>query len=197
MEKDLAKNIYVNSIFPHKLSEYCVQNNIKMIHITTDCVFSGKKGKYTEDSEHDCLDNYGKSKSLGETKSCMTIRTSIIGEEVHSNSSLVEWVKSMKNKEINGFTNHLWNGVTTRQYGKICKKIIEQGLYENSLFHVHSNDINKMELVSIINKVYDLNISIIPMETNISCDRRLRTIKNLNKKLNIPSLECQIKEMRE
>lgn len=196
MEKNLAKNIYVNSIFPHKLSEYCEKNGIKMVHITTDCVFSGKEGKYTENSHHDCLDNYGKSKSLGEAKSCMVIRTSIIGEEIHSNSSLVEWVKSMKGKEINGFTNHLWNGVTTKQYGKICKKIIEEGLYENNLFHVHSDDISKMELVSIINKVYNLNISISPIETDISCDRRLRTIKQLNKKLNIPNLEYQIKEMR-
>lgn len=196
MEKDLTRNIYVNSIFPHKLSDYCTQNNTKMIHITTDCVFSGKEGKYTEDSAHDCLDNYGKSKSLGETKSCMVIRTSIIGEEIHSNSSLIEWVKSMKNKQINGFTNHLWNGITTKQYGKVCKDIIKNELHENDLFHIYSNDVSKMELVSIINSIYNLNISINPMETAVPCDRTLRTTKSLNNGLQIPSLEYQIKEMR-
>jgi len=196
MKKDLEKNIYVNSIFPHALSKYCKDNNIKMLHITTDCVFSGKDGKYTEENFHDCLDAYGKSKSLGEVDSSMTIRTSIIGEEIHSNASLVEWVKSMKGKEINGFTNHLWNGVTTKQYGIICKTIIKNDLYESGLFHVHSDDVTKMELVSIINDVYNLNIKISPMKTNISCDRRLRTVKKLNEKLNIPNLEYQIKQMR-
>jgi dTDP-4-dehydrorhamnose reductase len=192
---DMEKNIYVNSIFPHKLSKWCETKNIKMIHITTDCVFSGKTGFYHEDSIHDCEDEYGKSKSLGEPKNCMVLRTSIIGEEIHSFSSLVSWVKTQEQKEISGFTNHLWNGMTTKEYGVCCKKIINQGLYKTGLFHLHSNDVTKFELVSMINEKYDLNIKVNKKVVEKSCNRTLRTKYELNERLQIPNLKVQIGDM--
>ena len=74
----------------------------------------------------------GKSKSLGEAKeACMVLRTSIIGDEIHKNASLIAWVKSMKDKEINGYINHLWNGITTKHYAEICEQIIENNLFRN------------------------------------------------------------------
>lgn len=195
IDKDMKDSVYVNSLFPHKLANFCESRNIKMLHITTDCVFTGKEGKYTEDSLHDCTDIYGKSKSLGEPKNCMVIRTSIIGEEIHKNASLIEWVKSMKNKKVNGFTNHLWNGVTTKHYAEICEKIILQDMYEKSLFHVHSDDVTKLEMLKMISSKFHLNLEIQPTEAKEFCDRTLRTTKDLNDLVKTKTVSQQIKEL--
>ena len=100
------------------------EHNCQVVHISTDCVFNGKKGNYNEEDDHDCLDVYGKTKSLGENPDLTIIRTSIIGEEITNKRSLVEWVKSNTSKEINGFIKHFWNGVTCLQLAKIIYKII-------------------------------------------------------------------------
>lgn len=192
-EKTAEETISINSLFPRKLANFCELNKIKLIHITTDCVFSGKDGLYDENSKHDCLDLYGKSKSIGEPDNCMVLRTSIIGDEIHKNASLIAWVKSNANKEINGYTNHLWNGITTVQYGQVCEAIIENDLFCHDLFHIYSNDISKYSLVNLINKYYNLNIKINKIVTDESIDRTLRTVKNLNSILKIPSIEEQIK----
>jgi dTDP-4-dehydrorhamnose reductase len=188
----------VNSVFPWQLSHKCEELGCRLIHITTDCVFSGRDGKYNEESEHDALDAYGKTKSLGEpvTKS-MVLRTSIIGEEIHSNASLIEWAKSQKGKEVNGFTHHLWNGVTTRQYARCCAKIINNDLYSVGLFHIFSeNTVSKAEMLGYFNDRYGLNLSI--KETNSigdKCDRSLSTLKCLNGLLDIPTVKEQIMEL--
>ena len=194
MKENLADSIYINSVFPHKLSQYCKEKSIKLIHITTDCVFSGKDGQYHEDSIHDCEDEYGKSKSLGEPKDCMVIRTSIIGEEVHKNASLIEWIKKNKGKTINGFTEHFWNGVTTKHYAEICEQIIDQDLYETGLFHIHSNMVDKNQLLQIINKKFDLNINVIPTKTSV-VDRTLKSNKKLVDKIHVKSIQQQIDEL--
>ena len=125
IEDNKEHSIYLNSLFPYELSSFCKKENIRLIHITTDCVFSGMDGNYSESSIHDALDFYGKSKSLGEPDNCMVLRTSIIGEELHNNVSLIEWVKSMKGQKVKGFTNHYWNGMTTNQYAKVCDIVTE------------------------------------------------------------------------
>jgi dTDP-4-dehydrorhamnose reductase len=189
-------SVYVNGAFPHKLSSWAKKNDIKMIHITTDCVFSGKDGNYTEESVHDEVDFYGKSKSLGEPKDCMVLRTSIIGEEIHKDASLIAWVKSQEGNTINGFTNHLWNGVTTNQYGKICMEIMKKGLYEEGLFHVFSpTPVNKFELVSSINDRFNLNITIVRTKADLAVDRTLSTNEGLNGALSIPEIPEQIKNL--
>lgn len=193
MMGNLRDSIYINSIFPRDLSDWCNRKNSKLIQITTDCVFSGRDGKYTEKSTHDALDEYGKSKSLGEPSNCMVIRTSIIGEEIHKKASLVEWAKSQKGKSVNGFTNHLWNGITTEQYGKIIGEIIDKDLYKPELYHVFSNSITKFELLKLLNNKFKLDLTITPVQAEVFCDRTLSTIKDLNNKLNIPDLESQIK----
>ena len=119
IELNPIKSIYVNSILPRKISNFCEKNNVKFIHITTDCVFSGKSGNYNENSSHDCEDLYGKSKSIGEPKNCMCIRTSIIGREINHFVHLVSWAISQKGKNVNGFSNHFWNGVTTKYLSEI------------------------------------------------------------------------------
>jgi len=194
MKNNKLNSVLINSVFPHRLSSFCEKNNIKVIHITTDCVFSGKMGAYDEESLHDCEDDYGKTKSLGEPDNCMVLRTSIIGEEVHKNASLIEWVKSNKGGTINGFTEHIWNGVTTKQYADICNQIISNKLYKNGIFHVHSNDVNKFDLLNTINNKFNLNIKINAVKT-AKVDRTLRTKKELLKNIQMKSVYDQIMDL--
>lgn len=187
--------IKLNSEFPWELSRACAGGDTKLIHITTDCAFSGEDGGYTEDDVHDCIDFYGKSKSLGEPTDCMVLRTSIIGDEIHQNASLVAWVRSQAGGTVNGYSNHLWNGVTTKQYANICDQIIQNNLYEVDLFHVHSDIVSKYELLCMINDRFDLNITIKQhMDTNSVC-RELSTTKSLMDKLDIPPLSEQLSRM--
>lgn len=191
--------IKVNSLFPHLLSDACEKIGCKMIHITTDCVFSGKRGMYSEDDLHDCTDVYGKTKSLGEPANCTVMRTSIIGEEVGQGRSLVEWIKSMKNKPAKGFINHNWNGMTCLQVAKIFEDIIVNNKYWQGVRHVPSpNIINKFELVSAVSKTYELNIEITAAEDKNPIDRTMVSKFNpLESNFDIPTIEQQIVEMKE
>jgi dTDP-4-dehydrorhamnose reductase len=188
--------IDINATLPHKLAHVCEHLNIKMIHFSTDCVYSGTKGMYIETDKHDAVDIYGQSKSLGEPKCCSVIRTSIIGEEQRNKLSLVEWVKSNKNGSIKGFTNHLWNGITCLQAGKLIHEIVQKQLFWFGVRHIHSNTVNKHQLVSIINNIYNLNIDIVATEDLTPINRTLSSTHNMQN-MNIPSLENQIQEMKE
>jgi dTDP-4-dehydrorhamnose reductase len=162
--KNLYKDyIKINTIFPHNLNKLCLEYNLRFIHITTNCVYSGNIGNYNIRDKHDTEDIYGISKSLGEPLEATIIRTSIIGEEFYNKTSLLEWVISNKNKEINGFMNHYWNGVTCLTLAKIIKYIIDNNLYWKGVKHISSpNVVTKYELCNYINEIYDLNIKIIP-----------------------------------
>lgn len=190
--------IHVNSVIPHWLQEISENNKIKFIHITTDCVFDGVNGKYNESYSHNAMDEYGRSKSLGEPENSTVIRTSIIGEEEKNKLSLFEWVKSNSNKEIRGYTNHFWNGVTCLQLGKFINDIIKNDGFWEGVYHLHSNDVNKFDLVSIINEVYNFNIKINEfVDDKNPADRTMRTNKKMSFNLNIPHLYKQIEEMKD
>lgn len=179
----LTEAIYTNAIFPHELIgwNHRFEVGAKIIHITTDCVFDGRDGYYTEVSPHNPLDEYGKSKSLGEPEDCMVIRTSIIGPEWGGNKrSLVEWVLSQRGKEINGFTNHMWNGLTTLELSMLIADIMMNDLYYEGIQHLFSNDVNKYELLKWMNRIWDLGIKVNKAEADTSCNRTLRTTKKLN-----------------
>lgn len=192
MENNYTESIYLNSVFPHLLSKACKEFDAKLIHITTDCVFSGNTGSYNESSLHDALDNYGKSKSLGEPQNCCTLRTSIIGDEVHKNASLFSWVLAQKT-DINGYTNAIWNGITTRQFAKICEQIISQNLYFEGIKHIYSNKVTKLELVQTIVSTASLPIEVKPFKIKQSIDMSLSTIHpEFINKLDIPTIKEQI-----
>lgn len=190
--------IMVNSIFPRNLSEVVNKFNSKLIHVTTDCVFSGKTGLYDENSTHDVHDVYGRTKSLGEPSDCTVIRTSIIGEELGQSRSLLEWVKSRKGMDANGFTNHNWNGVTCLQLAKVIKNIVVNSSYWEGVRHIFSPEpVTKEELLHIINDAYNLNISINPTTAAEKCYRTLSTIYDdePHKLFGIPTIEEQISEL--
>ena len=175
-ENNIIDMIKVNSLFPHILAKFKKEVGCNVIHITTDGVFSGKKGSYIESDEHDGIDVYGKSKSLGENPTITNIRTSIIGEEKTNNKYLLEWVISNKGKVIEGYENHLWNGVTCLELAKLIDRIIKDNKYWNGVRHVFSPDtVSKYELINMINKIYDLNITVNKKTTNNNCYRNLQT----------------------
>lgn len=166
--------IKVNSLFPHSLANVGENIGAKVIHITTDCVWSGQDGNYTEDTPHDALDVYGKTKSLGEPENCTVIRTSIIGEEINNGRSLVEWIKSQKDQSANGFTNHKWNGVTCLELAKYIQNIIENNTYWYGVRHIHSpSSVTKDVLLRMINDRYNLNIDVNNTTAGTACDRTL------------------------
>lgn len=201
IKPQIAKNsiedvLRVNSIFPHNLAKFSVKNKIKTIHITTDCVYSGLKGKYTETDYYDATDVYGMSKNSGEPTNIMTLRTSIIGEERGQGRSLLEWARGQKDKEVNGFTNHRWNGLTTVRLAQAIEQIINNNLYETGLFHLHSPDMpTKFELLQMLSKTYKLNLKIKAIEAADYCDRTLSSDFNLASKLIKETVAEQIDQM--
>lgn len=191
--------VRINSIFPHQLAVLCSCLNITMIHITTDCVFSGQleaPASYSEDCAHDELSIYGRSKSLGEPKrDCMIIRTSIIGEELQHKYSLLEWMKSNRGGKVNGYANHFWNGITCYQLAKIIWQIIESGLKWTGVRHIYSECVSKHQLINMINEVYDLQVTITPVYTPQKNNKTLSSIFDTQTIFNIPPLYQQIQEM--
>jgi dTDP-4-dehydrorhamnose reductase len=172
--------IQINSLFPQQLSDWASTSGAKVIQIATDCVFSGATGGYVETDSHDALDVYGKSKSLGEVpnSSMMHIRVSIIGPEQGRSTSLLEWVRNQpKDAKIFGFTDHLWNGVTTNHFGKIARGIVEAGLFRPGVFHLVPGDkVPKNVLVSKIASVFGReDITIEPKASGSTVDRTLNT----------------------
>ena len=184
----------VNSIFPIKLASIAEKYGLRMIHITTDCVFDGKIGKYNEIDYHSETNDYGLSKSLGEPDNCCIIRTSIIGEELENKRSLLEWVRSNKDGEINGYADHYWNGITCLQVAKIIDEMIEKDIYWMGVRHIFSpTSFSKYEIVKMINDIYELNIKI----NQIKCEKVDKTLATLHGNIfYIPELWKQIEEMR-
>ncbi len=166
----VKRAIAINSKFPWQLAEYASKHDIKVLQIGTDCVYSGKGGLYDENSPHDPLDVYGKSKSLGEVfdGTALIIRCSIIGPELKDQKSfLLEWFFSQpQGGTIGGFEHHLWNGVTTLQFAQICEKIIVSNIFDELLqkSYVHhftpNSTVNKYELMNIFNETFNKELII-------------------------------------
>lgn len=191
-DDDIRAYIKVNTKFPLKLEQACCSIGSLLIHITTDCVFDGTKGRYSELSPHTARDIYGVSKSLGELDHSCVIRTSIVGEADHS-KGLLEWVRN-RHATINGFVNHHWNGVTCLQLAKFIAEIIRNKSWWYGVRHYHSDDITKFQLIEKIIKTYDLNVKVIPFVTTQAVDRTLRSIYYCQLP---PSIDVMLREQRD
>jgi len=194
---EYKKYIKINTIFPHKLQNIAEKFDAKLIHITTDCVFNGKKGSsYDENDIHTETNIYGTSKSLGEPHNATIIRTSIIGEELIGKKSLLEWVKSNKNKTINGYDNHLWNGVTCLQLAYIINKMIINKLFWKGVKHIYSpNIVSKYDLCCYISNEFDLNIKINKSSGLENINKSLTSIYKIEDDFTIPDILTQIKKL--
>lgn len=184
----------VNSIFPHLLWSVCQKYKCKMIQPTTDCVFSGTRGMYSELDIPDEIGHYGISKSLGEPPGCTLIRTSIIGEELFNKKSFLEFVKNSSGT-IRGWTNHIWNGITCLEYCKIIDKIITNDLFWSGVRHVLSpNAVSKYELACIIQNVFKVDTIILKTEGPTPCNKILTSV--YPPMFIVPDLKTQINDLK-
>ncbi len=188
--------IQTNSLLPHFLNEISEKYNFKLIHISTDCVFDGKKGDYKESDEKTETNYYGLTKNLGEIDNIrnLTIRTSIIGPELKSNpTGLFNWVLSQKDNTIHGYSNAFWSGLTTIELANFILWSLDKDL--NGIVHAtNGKGISKYNLVKLIDKTFDLNINLLKNEDYIINKTLLNTkISNYD----FPSYIKMIKEMKD
>lgn len=194
--KNIENYYKINSNLPLILANYCKLNNIKFIHLTNDCVYSGTNGKYNEDSLNDSQTNYSLSKTIGEKSDGTIIRVCLLGDEKEPNkNNFLGWLKINKNNEIYIEDNHYLNCITYLEFCKLIEKIIEENLFWNGIRHIFSpKRISKFELGILINDIYKLDLKINKLETD-KIDRTLSTkYENI---YNISDLELQIKELKE
>ena len=168
LARDPIMSISLNALLPHRLSLICRAAKIRMVHISTDCVFSGKKGNYLESDESDAEDLYGRSKFLGEVAyppHSITLRTSIIGRELKTRLGLIEWFLSQKDGDtIRGYKHAIYSGFTTDELSRIIMNNIIPYPELTGLYHVSSDPINKYDLLQITNQVFGRRINILPDE---------------------------------
>jgi dTDP-4-dehydrorhamnose reductase len=171
--RDRLSSIWVNALFPHQVYQICSKSDIRLIHISTDCVFSGKKGNYKETDASDAEDIYGKTKFLGELSGTkrLTIRTSLIGQELATSNNLIEWFLSNRGKTIKGYSNAVFNGFTTICFAGIISKIIaERDL--DGIYNIGSEPISKYKLLTLIRDKMKLKIEI-EEYPDFACNRSL------------------------
>lgn len=160
--KDLEYSQKINSDFPHMLNTWCENNNSNLIHFSTDCVFSGKTGPYTEMSIPDAVDIYGITKAKGEVSgpNSLTLRGSMIGRELFGKSELLEWALSQKNNSVKGFSKAYYSGVTTSVMSDLVAKIVSSENILTGLYQVSGPTISKFDLLHLINTEFSLNMTI-------------------------------------
>jgi dTDP-4-dehydrorhamnose reductase len=177
---DVERAIQINAVLPHRIAAHAARTGARLVQIATDCTYSGARGAYYEDDPHDALDVYGKTKSLGEVKhpGVHHLRCSIIGPEPKEYKFLLEWVRRQPHgARLKGFTNHLWNGVTTLHFARLTLGIIKAGLTIPPVQHIVPADaITKDALLREFARSYGReDIEIQSVEADLGVDRTLRT----------------------
>jgi dTDP-4-dehydrorhamnose reductase len=169
--------IPINAILPHKLAKFCSMIDARFIHISTDCVFSGSKGMYSEQDTPDAIDVYGRSKLLGEVDypNAVTLRTSIIGHELTQSRSLIGWFLSQTG-QVKGYSRAIFSGLPTVELARVIRDYVLKDDSLRGLYHVSAAPINKYDLLSLVSKYYDHAIDIIDDDTLI-IDRSLNSTR--------------------
>jgi dTDP-4-dehydrorhamnose reductase len=167
-------SIQINSLFPHQLAGLCAENGVRLIHVSTDCVFSGRKGAYTEEDTPDPVDLYGRSKLLGEVDDGMalTIRTSIVGRELRGGHGLVEWFLGQNGQTVRGFTDAIFTGWATGSLASAVATVIEKRPTLAGVRHVAAAPISKYDLLCLLRDAFGLEITVEP-DNVFKCDRSL------------------------
>ena len=165
--------IRVNSILPHLLARLSSARGSRLIHISTDCVFSGQKGCYLESDLPDASDLYGRTKLLGEVDypQAVTLRTSLIGHELNGTRSLVSWFLAQKG-EVKGYTRAIFSGLPTVELAEIIEKFVLPHPELHGVYHLSVDPISKYDLLSIVRDIYEKQIVIIP-DASVVIDRSL------------------------
>jgi len=191
--RDPENAIFLNAYIPLHLKKIANTLDAKLVHISTDCVFSGKKGAYTEDDIRDANDTYGRTKALGEVTESphVTLRTSVVGPEIKEGEELFDWFMSQEGR-IKGFTKSYWSGVTTLELAKAVEWVIEKDI--QGLYHITNGiPINKYELLMLFKKYTNKEIEIESVQGKVTDKSFLDTRKEID--YAIPSYEKMISEM--
>jgi dTDP-4-dehydrorhamnose reductase len=189
-----AELFLTNSLLPLHLG-LRLRPDQRLVHASTDCVFSGRKGHYPVDGEQDAEDIYGLSKAIGEAaarpRRCVVIRTSIIGPELGGGHGLMGWFLSQSG-EVNGYTNHMWNGITTLEWAKICWELMSDRLkiVDPVVQPGIEPPMCKYDMLRLIGQIWGLTVKVRPVEAKEAVNRTLvPTIER-------PSLEQQLREFK-
>jgi dTDP-4-dehydrorhamnose reductase len=173
LAQSLLTTITVNALFPHQLAAICREAGTRLIHLSTDCVFSGREGMYSETDIPDPIDSYGMAKLLGEVgEPALTIRTSMVGRELGSAKGLLEWFLSQRGKTVRGYRRAIFSGFTTTALSKIIVETIIPHHELQGVWHVASIPISKYELLTKLNEAYSVGAEIVP-DNEVVCDRSL------------------------
>ena len=186
--KTLLRALKINSVFPQELAMFAANRNARVLHMSTDGVFGLNAQDAAEDHPHNCLDTYGKTKSLGEADApnVLNIRTSIVGPSSVVGGGLFEWLRAQPDRsEVNGFTNHLWKGVTTKQFAEFCQFVIKDQLFdrlrsEGPAVHLVPNKaLSKFEMLQTFAAALKKNITIHATESPGAALRTLRSTSSV------------------
>ncbi len=160
--KDPVESIAINALYPHVLARACVARGIRFVHISTDCVFDGVRGGYSEADVPNATDLYGRSKALGEVTApgCLTVRTSIIGRELSGSSGLVEWFLSRRGAAADGYTQAIFSGLTTGALAALLLRVLTEHEALQGLYHVSADAIDKHSLLHLLNDAFHGNVRI-------------------------------------
>jgi dTDP-4-dehydrorhamnose reductase len=171
---DALTSIAINSLLPHQLAHLTEPRGARLIHFSTDCVFSGQRGNYVEDDMPDPVDLYGRSKLLGEvtTRNALTLRLSIVGRGLRGHLGLIDWFLSQRGRRVNGYVHALYSGLTTIAAAELVGWLIRAHPELHGLWQVSGEPISKFDLLQIVRRVYKLDIDVVPDET-FRCDRQL------------------------
>lgn len=172
---DQLESLAINALLPHRLAKYCELSSARLVHFSTDCVFSGKQGQYKESDFPDAYDLYGRTKLLGEVayENSITLRTSIIGHELSSAKSLVDWFLSQSG-EVKGYRNAIFSGLPTIEVARVLRNFVLPNPELHGLYHLSVNPIDKYELLKLVAETYEKDIMIIP-DDEVVIDRSLNS----------------------
>ena len=170
--------MFINAEFPHHLAQVANQQGARVIHISTDCVFSGDKGNYVETDTPDPVDVYGKSKLFGELNDVknLTLRTSHIGRELTIRKSFIEWLLSQKSGHVEGYGHAIYSGLTSQELARLISELLNAKKGITGMFHVSSQPISKLEIIKKLNKLLNLEIDVIP-DLKVQINRSLNSDK--------------------
>ncbi len=161
--EDPLEAIPINSLLPHRLARLCKLAKARLVHISTDCVFSGRRGNYSEADLPDAIDVYGRSKLLGEVHypHSVTLRTSIIGHELGSAHGLIDWFLAQQGS-VKGYTDAVFSGLPTCELARVIRDFVIPNTELSGLYHVAAEPISKYDLLQLVNRDYDKALKIEP-----------------------------------
>ena len=195
--KDAVAAVELNALFPHRLARLCGEVGARLVHFSTDCVFSGLRGRYAETDLPDPVDLYGRSKLLGEPSgaACLTLRTSMIGLELSRRSGLVEWFLAQRGP-VRGYRRAVFSGLTTRELARAVERLLEKAGGPSGLYHLAAEPISKHELLARLSaRLGRKDVELIP-DDEVVCDRSLdgRALAALTT-YRVPSWDAMLDEL--